>query len=380
MTLLSKDLQGTINPSTLFLYKKAMASSRKYQGFPLVFWLLGITWWIWIPQGATCFSVRFKENPRMKFGWRGQRFPSNRCHKWSGHKIQMCDPKVNHSPALASSSRDASISKEPGDNNERNFIIWFLVVFFFGHPSSAVFGFIMLKVWTSLGSCSLRLGQLCRFAWRGAGASFLSVFLSLVGIVGIAALWPTPSPFVGFALLLVGAGAEEFSKFIALIWLSWSSAKVWQRNPESDWPKNPRVLMIAGLCVGVGFMVIENKLKVNFEWQRLHIISQELLRPRHLDFNWPVVWGHFMGMFIRDVVICNTHPYYCGIAAGQFASSVSKKSLTILDWLRILWLPSVLHFTHNVCGFADLKGLRWTVDVLTFLLFVCLWRKKGQQK
>ena len=306
-----------------------------------------------------------------------QRFPSDRRSKWC-LKI-LCDPKVNHSPALASSSTDVAISKDT-EKNVRNFIIWFLVVCLVGHPISAVFGFIMLKAWTSLGSCSLRLGQLCRFAWRGAGASYLSVFLSLVGSVPLILLWPTPSPFAGFALLLLGAGVEEFSKFIALIWLSWSSAKVWQRDPASDWPKNQRVLMIAGLCVGVGFMVIENKTKVNFEWERLHAISQYLQIPRHLDFDWPVVWGKFMVMFIRDVVICNTHPYYCGIAAGQFASSVSSKSLTILDWLRILWLPSVLHFTHNVCSFANLKGLRWTVDVLTFLLFIRLWRKKGQQK
>ena len=120
----------------------------------------------------------------------------------------------------------------------------------------------------------MRLGELCRFAWHGAGTAYLSVFLSFVGSVPLILLWPTPSPCAGLALLLLGAGAEELSKFIALIWLSWSSAKVWQRDPASDWPKNRRVLMIAGLCVGVGFMVIENKMKVNFARERLHAISQ----------------------------------------------------------------------------------------------------------
>ena len=126
-------------------------------------------------------------------------------------------------------------------------------------------------------------------------------------------------------------------------------------------------------------------LKTKWKWilhgkDCMPLANNYLLRQQHLDFDWPVVSGKFMVMFIRDVVICNPHPYYCGIAAGQFASSVSNKSLTILDWLRILWLPSVLHFTHNFCSFPNLKGLRWTVDVLTFLLFIRLWRKKGQQE
>ena len=121
--------------STSFLHKKAMASSRKYQGFHLVFWrLLGFTCCLWIPQRASsfsgpfldpkgslwipqgadpCFPGRFKDNLRMEFGWGGQRFPPNRWRsKWSGLKIQMCDPKVNHSPALASSSTEIAISKD----------------------------------------------------------------------------------------------------------------------------------------------------------------------------------------------------------------------------------------------------------------------------
>ena len=63
------------NKSTLFLHqKKAMASSRKYQGVPLVFWLLGITWWLWIPQGASCFFCAFQGESQNEVWMEGSAF------------------------------------------------------------------------------------------------------------------------------------------------------------------------------------------------------------------------------------------------------------------------------------------------------------------
>ena len=57
--------------STLFLHKKAMASSRKYQGFHLVFWFLCFTCCLIMDTGIHVlpalffWAFRFKENLRI---------------------------------------------------------------------------------------------------------------------------------------------------------------------------------------------------------------------------------------------------------------------------------------------------------------------------
>lgn len=122
---------------------------------------------------------------------------------------------------------------------------------------SAIAGLVGLRKW--IGGSVVERGSMARFACRGAT---LAVALAWLFERFLERLILAASPQFFLFLAKTGlwsalGGVEELTKFMSLIWFSWSGAKFWRckRPLAQQWPKG---VMLAGFSVGVGFMVVEN--------------------------------------------------------------------------------------------------------------------------
>ncbi|CAE7491761.1 unnamed protein product [Symbiodinium microadriaticum] len=204
---------------------------------------------------------------------------------------------------------------------------------------------------------------MAHFAWRGATLGVvLSVLLELLMPLAVACFWP------GLAIFLLRTGAvaavEELGKLIALTWLSWSSMTPWCRNPSpsKSWPRRPRAIMLAGFCVGVGFMVAENS---GYFPRALDSFLATLWRFNNReDVILQVVLDFLEFLCFR--IILNPHPYLTGIVAGRFAKGqieAAKQQHSIAVLWKVLWPSAVLHALLNI--FSGLPLLR------LILVFIC---------
>lgn len=193
--------------------------------------------------------------------------------------------------------------------------------------SVALMGFLVLYRRHSH-SVQISLSLLAQFAIRGATLSVLiaSVLETswIVGLTRVTGMPPsalTPSPgkqidIVGGALTMIVVGlSEELGKAYAVICGTWLSAgalrleaphwlfRLWRVLVES-----PRALMLAGLCVGCGFMTLEN---VGY------LLSAGVMTGDKDD-------SAAVERFVRCLVVAvrvglNLHPWLCGITCARMA-------------------------------------------------------------
>lgn len=132
---------------------------------------------------------------------------------------------------------------------------------------------------------------------------------------------------VGVFLLMVLAGfSEEFAKVFAVIYGARLSAreaaaegpagctsKMWRVLVES-----PRALMIAGLCVGFGFMVVENAgyLAIIASTPPMELKDPETGESQNVDNE--TLRGIRIGA-IATRILLNLHPLWAAITAGRVA-------------------------------------------------------------
>lgn len=205
------------------------------------------------------------------------------------------------------------------------------------------------------------------WAWCGVAAAGMALIVNCLGHI-----------VLGKSITrILAPGYEEVSKFLALICFSWSGLKFWQQRERTSslWPQSRRALMMAGFCVGVGFMVVENRLKAGFVEQVLDFYSF-LFASHRLSFNSYMYLSDKAMSSLATTLLFNTHPYYTGIAAGRFFSLTTSRLSAVKVW-HILWPSVVLHAAHNLFAVTQ---LRWAIDVLTFLLFIKLWCEVDDQK
>ena len=262
---------------------------------------------------------------------------------------------------------DGSVSNERPEWWWIDLVIWCLVLPLFGELVSASIGFCGLVAWMRLGSLQVQRGSMPRFAWCGVAAAGMALIVNCLGHI-----------VLGKSITrILAPGYEEVSKFLALICFSWSGLKFWQQRERTSslWPQSRRALMMAGFCVGVGFMVVENRLKAGFVEQVLDFYSC-LFASHRLSFNSYMYLSDKAMSSLATTLLFNTHPYYTGIAAGRFFSLTTSRLSAAKVW-HILWPSVVLHAAHNLFAVTQ---LRWAVDVLTFLLFIKLWCEVDDQK
>ena len=213
---------------------------------------------------------------------------------------------------------------------------------------SAFVGLLMLLWW--MRGVQVERGAMAHFALRGATLGLaLSVPISSL----VLRLSGVCSPDLATFLESTGAvgAAEELSKFLALIWLSWSGTMPWRRKLSPRWPNTKKGIMLAGLCVGIGFMVIENSLYAPSFVQNIQedMLLANLLGDEDAREFLSVLFEQFV--FFR--VLINPHPYLTGIVAGRFAACEHKKldqRLSVGIFWKVLW-PSVV--LHALCNLAD---------------------------
>ena len=228
---------------------------------------------------------------------------------------------------------------------------------------SACSGLFQLAVWMGKSS-EVERGSMAHFALRGATLGIvLSVFFSNVLLVLIAIFFPE----LAFFLRKSGAGAavEEFGKFLALIWLSWSAVLPWRAKqpPARLWPKTPHRLMLAGFSLGAGFMVLEN---YGYTDVVFPMIENQLQTA--ISFGNDGLLSFAVSTFLEYVLfrmLLNPHPYLTGIVAGRFARRTSK-SLTPKVLFALLWPSMTLHALYNLAGSLKLRAVVQLICILTF--------------
>jgi len=225
---------------------------------------------------------------------------------------------------------------------------------------SAIAGLVGLRKW--IGGSVVERGSMARFACRGAT---LAVALAWLFERFLERLILAASPQFFLFLAKTGlwsalGGVEELTKFMSLIWFSWSGAKFWRckRPLAQQWPKG---VMLAGFSVGVGFMVVENCTKFCLAFR---------LPPMEND---DIVFRLFRLIFFR--ILLNPHPILTGIAAGRFTKFSNAEKLTLETMWNVLWPSTLLHVLLNiVLCIPGGRVLRVLGQILCWILFTKTWK------
>eukprot|EP00438_Fugacium_kawagutii_P012800 Skav211680 [mRNA] locus=scaffold216:387523:391978:- [translate_table: standard] len=232
-----------------------------------------------------------------------------------------------------------------------SFLWWVIVAFLswkahrsVGSIAGYVVGLSGLRIISSWRSNSVQV-ELCsmaHFACRGAILAVpLALLLELLGLLTSALVAPLLAPILFYTAAL--GGLEELTKLLALIWLSWSTAKPWvpKSPPGESWPRSQRGVMLAGYSAGVGFMVVENFFAVEGLMYDLKAKHIEGIGPEAL-----------IALSIVRILL-NAHPWLSGIVAGRFAKRITQIDLQngggigpVLTWQElwtVLWPSITLH-------------------------------------
>ena len=167
-------------------------------------------------------------------------------------------------------------------------------------------------------------------------------------------------------------GVEEFTKFLALIWLSWSGKNPFRGKllPAKVWPQSKKGLMLAGFSVGVGYMVLGNA----FHLRKLGFALSKVDDVFSLSDNQINTICFALWKFLWFLIVLNPNPYLTGIAAGRFAKTASDASkgqrLTADILLNVLWPSALLHILYNQ---ANGPWVQFFCCLMIFRVFLDTW-------
>lgn len=241
---------------------------------------------------------------------------------------------------------------------------------------SACSGLFQLDVWMGK-STEVERGSMAHFALRGATLGIgMSILFSLI-LLGLIAMF---SPQLAFFLRNSGAvaGIEEPAKFLALIWLSWSTVLPWcAKEPSARlWPNTPHRLMLAGFSLGVGFMVRENYAYTDVVFPMLDGDLQVAMLFESEELLNSVVSTFLEYLLFR--MLLNPHPYLTGIVAGRFAACTARRLTGKALWAA-LWPSMALHVLYNLAGSQKLRAVVHLICILIFRNTWNRWRRDRRE-
>ena len=299
--------------------------------------------------------------------WRGNTFAGSFTPRPVSSKLAagICRWKPHGERQQIAMKRCSSLSPSAKGNSTRrrrwswNLFAWWAIVLLCGPNGlySAAIGLLALKPLMRRMPVQTKRGSMACFAWRGATIGvLLSILLELFLPLSLFKLFPALAVFLKASGAL--GGVEEFTKFLALIWLSWSGKNPFRRKfpPAKVWPQSKRGLMLAGFCLGVGFMVVENA---------GYFAVHAAIDPENI---------YDLEMFVFRIFF-NPHPFLTGIAAGRFAKIASDVPpgvrLTPGLLLKVLWPSALLHALSNL---AAGPRVRFSCFLVCLKVFLDTWK------
>lgn len=233
--------------------------------------------------------------------------------------------------------------KDPG---ERSFQACIGVAF------SASMGCMTLFYWRHSGNVAISSGLMARYAARGGTIScFIALVLemlggSLLGSLGI------EIPATMMALVGISEEGAKMTAFLLGTWLIGSAMEETTPRCCGQWWRvlieSPRALMLAGMCTGFGFMIVENveylisSAATPGERTAVDGKDTEMVGAAAVNF---ATW-----FTIAIRVILNIHPWLAGITAGRIATIAFQHNYTFA-WLRVedmMWAIWPSAFAHGL--------------------------------
>jgi len=229
----------------------------------------------------------------------------------------------------------------------------------FGVALSGAVACVTTCVWQRRGTVAVDAAVLGHFGVRGATLSIgiaVCVELIVMEIIMQCRLNAAPGlTFANFLMMCAVGVAEESAKLFSVVFCTWTSTLAFKKSftgpSQSSYMRqlldSPQAVMLAGLCVGFGFMTMENV---------EYVIAVASAPPTHYASSKEDRGAsRLLIMTILTIMVrvaLNLHPWLTAISAGRMAKLVFQEgreniSPTLLELCWAVAPSAVAHATFD---------------------------------